>query len=241
MIKVGLKVFPNGKEFFNKIKEDIDFIEIMAVKGAKYEWLKNWKKSVVIHHEHSGFGVNFANPKKRKTNLQSMKWAQKLATKFKAKKIIVHPGHVESGECHLAETIKQLEPLKDKRIILENLIYSTKQFYMFAYNKEQLNVLCKKLGTGICFDLSHAVISANELHIKPEEYLKKLATLPVKHIHICDGRLEEPVDVHYHIGDGNFPIKKYLKCFPKGIDVTLETQRDPNKARNDIKFVKKYL
>jgi len=241
MRKIGIKLWPDGKKFYDQIKEQVDFIEIMAVVGEKYKWLENWKKPIVIHHEHSGMGINHANPKKKKINLRSTKWAQKLATKFKAKKIIVHPGNVENKDCSLAEVVKQLKPLKDKRIIFENLIYIDKHSgtYMFAYNWHELHYLCKKFKTGICLDFSHATISAKELMIDPKAYLKDFRRLPIKHLHICDGKLELPVDLHLHLQEGNFPLKKYLKIFPKNIDITIETGKDIKKAMHDITFVRK--
>lgn len=239
MANVGLKVFPDSEQFFKKVKEHIDFIEIMAVKKAQYRWLEDWGKPVVIHHEHSRFGINHANPEKRRSNLQSTQWAQFLATKFRSQKIIVHPGYVENGKCQLAEVVHQLAPLKDKRIIVENLIYVATKYYMFAYNWHQLQYLCKKLNTGVCLDVSHGVISATELTLDPKKYLKELGTLPTKHIHVCDGEVNSPDDMHLHIGDGNFPLKQYLKQFPKKIDVTLETGNDPKKAIRDVAFIRK--
>ena len=240
MRKVGVKIFPNGKAFYEQMKEHIDFIEIMAVEGAEYSFLKGWKKGVVIHHEHDGFGINHANPNKKKKNLAATKWAIHLANKFHAEKIIVHAGHIENKECSIKEIIKQLTPIWDKRIIFENLIHIAGGHYMFCYNKQHLEYLTSAFKTGICLDISHAVISGVELHNEPEYFLKELQTLPILHGHVCDGHLETPIDQHIHIGDGNFALKKYLQYFPKKIAITIETPKNLKKAKQDIAFVRRY-
>ena len=238
MRSIGIKIFPNGKAFIEQMEQYVDFVEIMAVEGAEYGFLKNWKKQVVIHHEHDGFGVNHANPAKRKKNLAATKWAIHLANKFNAEKIIVHGGHKENKECSIKEIIKQLTPIWDERIIFENLIYISGGHYMFCYNKEQLKMLTKTFKTGICLDISHAVLSGMERQENPEYFLKELKTLPIKHGHLCNGHLEVPVDQHLHFSDGNFPIKKYMKYFPKEIAITIETQKNTEKTKQDIMFVR---
>lgn len=238
--KIGIKIFPNGKAFLKQIEQYVDFVEIMAVEGAEYPFLKNWKKEIVIHQEHGEFGVNHANPKKRKKNQAATKWAIHLADKYNAKKIIVHGGHIENKECSIKEIIKQLSPVWDKRIIFENLIAVANGQYMFCYNKEQLKILTKKFNTGICLDISHAVLSGMERYEDPEYILKELKTLPIMHGHMCNGHEEKPVDQHLHFCDGNFPLRKYIKYFPKEVAITIETQKNTEKAKQDIRFVKKY-
>ncbi len=238
--KIGLKIFPNGKAFYEVMEPYIDFIEIMAVEGAEYAWLQKRNKEVIIHHEHDGFGVNHANPDKKKKNEAATKWAIHHANKFNAKNIIVHAGHIDNKNCSIKEAIKQLTPLWDKRIIFENLIRVANNHYMFCYNKEDLELLTKTFKTGICLDLSHAIISSMEMHNNPEYFLKQLQKLPILHGHVCDGHLENPVDQHIHIGDGNFPLKKYLKYIPKKTDITIETQKNIEKAKKDIAFLRNY-
>lgn len=240
MRKIGVKIFPNGEAFLEQMKPHIDFVEIMAVEGAEYPFLKHWKKPIIIHQEHDGFGVNHANPGKRKKNQAATKWAIHLANKYNAEKIIVHGGHIENKECSIKEIIKQLSPVWDKRIIFENLVYVSGGHYMFCYNKEQLKIVTKIFKTGICLDISHAVLSGMERHENPEFFLKELTKLPIKHGHICNGHLEVPVDQHLHFCDGNFPLKRYIKYFPKEIGITIETQKDKEKAKQDIEFVRKY-
>ncbi len=240
MRKIGIKIFPNGKGFLDAMQNYVDFVEIMAVEGAEYSFLKKWKKGVIIHHEHDGFGVNHANPEKIKKNKAATKWAIHLANKFNAEKIIVHAGHMENKECSLKEVTKQLTPLWDKRIIFENLIHIAGGHYMFCYKKEQLEYLTSMFKTGICLDISHGVISGVERHNDPEYFLKELQALPILHGHVCDGHLETPIDQHIHIGDGNFPLKEYLKYIPKKRDMTLETPKNIEKAKKDIAFLRKY-
>ncbi len=238
--KIGIKIFPNGKAFYEVMEPYIDFVEIMAGEGAEYTWLQKRTKPIIIHHEHDGFGVNHANPEKKKKNLAATNWAIYLANKFNAEKIIVHAGHIESKECSLKEVIAQLEPVWDKRIIFENLITVANGHYMFCYNKKDLQLLTKTFKTGICLDLSHAIISGIEMHKNPEYFLKELQVLPILHGHVCDGHLETPIDQHIHIGDGNFPLKEYLKYIPKNRDITVETPKNIEKAKKDIAFLRKY-
>lgn len=240
MRRIGIKIFPNGKAFYEKMEQYIDFVEIMAVEGAEYAWLKKKSMPVVIHHEHDAFGINHANPKKKKQNAAATRWAIHLANEFNAEKIILHAGHIENKTCSLQETARQLTPLWDKRIIFENLIRVANKHYMFCYSKKDLEILTKKFKTGICLDLSHAIISGMEMQSNPYYYLKELQSLPIYHGHVCDGHGELPIDQHIHIGDGNFPLKISLKYIPKYVDITLETQKDIEKAKQDIAFLRKY-
>lgn len=238
--KIGIKIFPNGKAFYESIEPYIDFVEIMAVEGAEYTWLQEKTKPIIIHHEHDGFGVNYANPDKKKKNTAATQWAIHLANKYSAKKIIVHGGHIENKECSIKEAIKQIQQMWDNRMIFENLIAITNGQYMFCYNKKDLLLLTKTFKTGICLDLSHAIISGMEMHKDPEYFLKELKSLPILHGHVCDGHIEKPIDEHIHVGDGNFPIKQYLKYIPKNKDITLETQKNIEKAKKDIIFLRRY-
>lgn len=238
--RIGIKIFPNGKAFYEIMEPYIDFVEIMAVEGAEYTWLQEKAKPIIIHHEHDGFGVNHANPEKKKKNTAATQWAIHLANKFNAEKIIVHAGHIENKECSIKEVITQLQPVWDKRIIFENLIAVANEQYMFCYNKKDLLLLTKTFKTGICLDLSHAIISGMEIHKDPEHFLKELKSLPIMHGHVCDGHREKPVDEHIHIGEGNFPIKQYLKYIPKYKDITLETPKNREKAKKDIAFLRQY-
>jgi len=240
MRKVGAKFFPNGKAFYHKIKKYADFVEIMAKEGAEYPFLEEYTKPIIIHMEHDGFGINFANSSKRRKNAKAVKWAVKLANKFHAKKIIIHAGYIENKHCTVHEIVHQLQSLWDKRMIFENLIYVGNKQYMHSYDVKQLKYLTMLFKTGICLDISHAVITASELQKKPETILKELCTLPVQHIHVCDGFLEIPKDKHLHIGDGNFPLTQYLKLLPKNVDITLETGKNIQKWKKDVTFVKKY-
>ncbi|MBI5003304.1 sugar phosphate isomerase/epimerase [Candidatus Woesearchaeota archaeon] len=240
MRSIGVKIFPNGKAFYEIMEPYIDFVEIMAVEGAEYTWLQERTKSVIIHHEHDGFGINHANPAKRKKNQAATNWAIHLADKFNAEKIIVHAGHIENKECSLKEAAAQLQATWDKRIIFENLIAVANGQYMFCYDKKDLLFLTKTFKTGICLDLSHAIISGMEMHKNPEYFLKELKTLPIVHGHVCDGHVEVPIDQHIHIGDGNFSVKEYLKYIPKERDITLETPRNIEKAKKDIAFLRRY-
>ncbi len=240
MRNVGAKFFPNGKIFYHKIKKNADFLEIMATEGEEYTFLKEYANPIVIHIEHDSFGINFANPYKRQKNAKAVKWAIKLANTFNAHKIIIHTGYVENKNCTIHEIVHQLHSLWDTRMIFENLIYIENSRYMYTYNKEQLQYLTKLFKTGICLDVSHAVITAKELQKKPEQFLKDLCTISVRHIHVCDGFLEIPHDKHLHIGDGNFPLKQYLQLLPKNVDITLETGKNIQKWKKDIAFVRRY-
>ena len=246
MVSIGIKLFPDGKKFYESVKEteigeSIDFIEIMALVGEEYGFLEDWKKPVVIHHEHSGFGINHANPDKWKQNKRSTQWAVHLADKFRAEKIIVHPGHWDHKNCSIQEMVRQLTALWDKRMIFENLIYISDNFYMFCCEKQELEYLVKKFKTGICLDLAHAMLTACQLRKKPEAVLETLRTLPIRHVHVSDSFLKRPIDMHLHIGSGNLPLKKCLKYIPYSVDITLETGKDIDGYKKDKVFLRRCL
>ncbi|MBR9705338.1 hypothetical protein GOV12_08040 [Candidatus Pacearchaeota archaeon] len=90
-MKIGVKTY-NNKEFLKHFENQVDFFEIMAIRTNNYDFVTELNKPIVIHAEHRLFGVNFADSKLIKANLDSINFAKKIADLSNSNKIIVHPG-----------------------------------------------------------------------------------------------------------------------------------------------------
>ncbi|MDP1759954.1 MAG: hypothetical protein Q8L01_00585 [Candidatus Woesebacteria bacterium] len=64
-MKIGIKTFDNPF-FLESLKEKADFIEIMAIEGNNYDFLKKFSLPIVIHAQHENFGINNADKTKYK-------------------------------------------------------------------------------------------------------------------------------------------------------------------------------
>ncbi len=159
-MKFGVKTY-DDEEFLDYFFGKVDFFEVQAVRGRDYSFLKKFagKIPIVIHSEHSGFGINAADSLLKNENRESINFAIKVANLAKAEKIIFHPGNISNENCSRENAIKFMKSIKDKRILLENLPIS-KEFDCFGSTRQEIQELKEKTGFGFCFDLNHAIESA---------------------------------------------------------------------------------
>ena len=56
-MKIGIKTFDDAL-LLESLKEKADFIEVMAIEGNNYDFLKKFSLPIVIHAQHEVFGIN---------------------------------------------------------------------------------------------------------------------------------------------------------------------------------------
>ncbi|MCK5107707.1 MAG: sugar phosphate isomerase/epimerase [Nanoarchaeota archaeon] len=234
-MKLGLKIFyKKDYETIKPLFDKIDFLEVMALEGEDYSFLKNWKKPIVVHCMHTGLGINFANPLNFSKNRSALRFAIKLADEFNAKYIIVHAGEKESGFCAEVNIGHFLQKY-DSRVLIENSIYKQKfERYYFDYNgiKRVMEAADKKL----CLDFEHAAKSAVQIDAGIIKFVKDLIGLNPVYFHICDGDGKEKE--HLYLGEGNLPLKEFKELIPKDAWVLIETGHDIKKQEKDIAFMR---
>jgi sugar phosphate isomerase/epimerase len=235
-MKLGLKIF--NKEDYEKIRplfDEIDFLEIMAIEENDYSFLKEWKKPIIIHCMHQGFGINFANPMVFSQNRSALKFAIKLADEFDSKYIVVHAGEKESGFC-AEENITHFLKKYDKRILIENSTYKEEKRMRYFFDYSDIKRIKEKAQKGFCLDFEHASKTAKQLDKNILDFVKELTTLEPVYFHICDGNCKDKE--HLHLGNGNLPLKEFKKLLPYDAWVLIETFPNPKKQEKDISFMR---
>ena len=234
-MKIGVKTFNNPK-FLKHFKDKVDFFEIMAIRENNYEFLKEFKKIEVIHAEHQGFGINFADRAKQELNKKSVDFAIALADKTNAKKIIVHPGALKDKKCSKENSVKFIKNIPDKRIIIENMPYEDK----LGVTPNETKKFLKETDKGLCFDINHAIEAATFLKIDYLEFIKEFVKLKPDHYHI-GGQSIKNNKTHLALKESDFDLKEVVSLLPKNAKITLETTTDINKTEEDIKIIKQII
>lgn len=237
MYKFGLKLWSTNdfyvEEAVRLYKEGLySYIELYVVPNSYDDYSGFWinlKIPFVIHAPHFKDGVNLAKSENFCQNMDLAKEAIKWADKLDSKIIIFHPG-ISGDE---QETIRQLNEIKDKRIVIENKPYYTISGDMVCngHSPKQIKNILQKTELGFCLDVGHAICFANAQKIAPTEIIKVFAKLKPKIFHLSDGDFGGSIDQHLNIGFGSYNIDEILKLIPLGSFITIETNK---KSKSDL-------
>ena len=229
MYKLGLKLWSTNKNYIKSAqklyeKKLFDYIELFAVPNSYNEYINLWKSlniPYIIHAPHFTVGLNLAKKEMLNSNLllaaEAIKYTDKLAAKF----IIFHPGI--DGDIY--QTVFQLNTINDSRILVENKPYFTndKKFICNGYSPQDIEFVLKATNLGFCFDIGHAICSANAQNIEPFDYLLKFNNLKPKMYHLSDGN--GLTDDHLHLGTGKFELSKIINFILPNSLISLETEK----------------
>jgi deoxyribonuclease IV len=239
MRKLGLKLWSTNKQY---IKEAIrlhenscyDYIELFAVPNSYNEVISLWKQLTipyVIHAPHYSCGLNLAKKEAFKNNMQMAADALRFADDLGANIIIFHPGI--DGD--IKQTVHQLHQIKDSRIVVENKpYYALNKLICNGYSPEDIKFVMDNTGVGFCFDIGHAIYSANAQQIDQIAYLKKFNGLNPKLYHLCDGNWCGVYDEHKHFGAGSFNFEKILPLLPVECLMSIETEKSYGDSLKDF-------
>ncbi len=242
----GLKLWSDNEKYISQAeklyeRKIYDYIELYIVPGTYDRYVKIWRKlgiPIIIHCMHFLHGFNLAGKNKCKKNIEMFSEAQAFCDKLNGKYIIFHPG----VEGKIEESIRQINLLNDKRLLVENKPYvSMINDYCRGSSYEEINKILNSCDIGFCLDISHAFNMA--YHIKQDKfkYAKKMLSLSPKVIHICDGKLSAIHDKHLHIGQGEYDFIKIKKIvsFSKAELLTIETCKNSDKLTDFVEDIKK--
>ncbi|OEU41772.1 hypothetical protein BGV40_13110 [Methanosarcina sp. Ant1] len=223
----GLKLWSTNQDMIGKasklIEEDLfQYIELTPIPNTKIDHFLSYDNPYTIHITTERHSLNIADRYKMDFNLElinnSLSWADQLNAEF----LILHPGFGE-----LEDAIEFLDLINDSRILIENMPkVGLNNEKMVGYSPEQIREL---IGSrfGFCLDLNHAVKAALVLGIDYKSFIKDFFTLNPSYFHISDGCLNNCLDEHLAIGDGEYDFSFLIKYLHFGKDnhVTLETPR----------------
>lgn len=245
-IKFGLKLWSTDGILLNQAEELIkhkifDYVELLVVPKTEISLFFNYKLPYIIHITHDAFGMNIGDQRKKKSNFNMIKESFVWAETLKSKYLILHTGF---GEIETAR--KFLKEVKSKDVLIENMPkVGLNGEKMIGFSPRQIKDLQDKR-FGFCFDVSHAIKSAISQKIDYKKYLKNFLLLKPKILHICDGDLDNELDQHLNLGEGQFDWQFIAEeIIPKVAYITLETKRNNLKSLNEdmvnIEFIKKFL
>lgn len=239
MRKLGLKLwskdFIKNPEFSRQgikaVKDGLfGYLELFALSGSFADAGQMVKEQlrglpVIIHAPHSCFGVDTGEPELFEENCRKIKDSQLFADVLNAEIIILHAG-MEEGEKHIAETVRQFNLIKDKRLAVENLpkVCSSTRRILHGTSPEQIKRIKTETGCKFCLDFSHAICAANSYGRDIWTDLDAYCALSPDMYHLCDGDWKSDVDAHLHYGEGNYDLTALLtRCTKENSLITMET------------------
>jgi hypothetical protein len=238
-MKVGVKIFPDNKEYAKRIESHVDFYEVVIIEGKKYDFMKKLDKPFFLHSEDFKYQTNLANPDVNKANVRYLSYALGLLKEYNALGLIVNPGTRFNNRCSIDNFVKLFKKFNAKKIIIENQPPLKNRTYpFFARNYDEVYTLLKKTGVFCCIDLLHAYSSSFFFDKDPEKFCKDLLDLKPKNIHISNGRNGSYIDYHLHFSDGDFNMMQMKALIPKDALVTLDTPNDFDIQLEEIRFIK---
>ncbi len=240
-MKFGIKIWSINKDLIKLakkhfLKKDFDYIELNAIKNSFDKEILSNIKGITIIINYDNNDVNFAKEELYKENILAIKEAQRFADFLDAKYIIIHPGH----DGYVSNVNKLINEINDDRICIENMPGKTfdLKFYCVGRTYEELKKI--KLNN-YCLDLPHAIKAAITLNIEIFDNIKELLKLNPIIFHICDGNLDNEVDEHLNIGEGEYDFERIAGLIGnRDAWISLETPKiDYKSLDNDLINLKK--
>lgn len=240
-MKLGIKIWSTNEKLISLANEEykkntFDYIEISSIVGTYNKEILSKLKGIptIVHIDNKN--VNLSKKEEYETNILAIKEAQKFADFLGSKYIIIHPCH--DGTYDDLNWI--LEKVNDNRFVIENM----PGINIFTGEKNlgrTIEELKKIKFNHFCLDIAHAIKTSITLSLNYNEIIKDLFTLKPKIIHISDGKLDNEIDNHLSIGDGDFDFKLLFELIKeKDVMITLETPKTNYESlKEDIKNIKK--
>ena len=247
MFRYGLKLFSTNDNYISEAvmlykKNIYDYIELYVEPCSYIKYLQLWKNleiPYVIHAPHFRNGLNLAKAGHAENNKILLGEAKAFADALSVDTIIVHPGI--AGE--IQETSRQLKKIDDGRIIIENKPYYSLDDDLICNGSspEEIKYVIEETGCGFCFDIGHAIYSANARNVDPWKYINMFLDLKPKMFHLTDGDFNSVYDKHDHFGKGSFNLKKIISYIPGKTIITLETEKKYTENLKDFEQDVLYL
>ncbi|MBR1680791.1 sugar phosphate isomerase/epimerase [bacterium] len=232
-MRVGIKQFSDQLEQYRedliKYKDKYDYIELY-VYPEKTDMLQGWSDlknkydiKFSIHAPHFSQHVNLADKSYFDFNKKAYETVNTFAKELDAEYTVVHGGMDGSVE----EIVRQVEIIKPYKMRIENKPYVAPRkpdsMVCRGATVEEIKFIKDACGCGFNFDIGHAFCSAVSQKIDQLEYVKQFLELKPDSYHISDGVYNDRIDIHYHLGDGDYDWSKIFPLLDRGLNRTLET------------------
>jgi sugar phosphate isomerase/epimerase len=248
MLKVGLKLWSINTDCYLREAKRLysegvfDYIELYVVPGSLSN-AKEWKSfdiPYVVHAPHSVHGVNLADKNCENKNINIFSDVKKFADALNASTIIVHGGVLGSVD----EVARQIILIGDSRIAIENKPYfpiDNSDKLLAGSTPEEIQKIITATDCGFCFDIGHAVASANAHEVHWKEYFESFLKFNPKMYHLSDMHISSKKDQHLHFGTGTLPIKEIAAQLSKNAYISVETKKVYTENLDDFKEDVKWL
>ena len=241
-LKLGSKDINYTEDIYSLFDgEYFQYIELLAIPNSFGGTIQYWKQfsiPIIIHAPHSFAGMNLSLRKNREENLKILHETFSFADELKAEYIIFHSGVNGSIE----ETFYQIRPFIDSRCLIENKPFiGLNDEKCLGAAPEDVSFILNELKTGFCFDLGHAICTANSLKKEPLEYITQFIQFSPRMYHLSDGNYTSEYDTHFHYGKGTYPLNELLKIIPDNSKVTNEARHDSDNDLGDFKIDSTYF
>lgn len=218
-----------------------DYIELYVVPDS-LSTLSLWKElgpiPFVIHNPHSLHGFNLARVEHKARNLSIYEQSKRFADELNAPYIIFHGGIDGSAE----ECARQLASFHEERALIENKPFKALPSYKEGEfcrgaTLEELQQIIAATQCGFCFDIGHAVCSANFQGKEPYSFLYELLALNPAMFHLSDiADMSTVYDSHLHLGTGQLDIERLKKeVFPENAMISIETNKISQDSLEDFR------
>jgi len=245
-MKFGIKLWSTNKELIkiakkHFLKGDFDYIELSAIKNTFDKELLSHLKGIptIIHCDNNQ--INFADERFYEENITAIKEAQKFVDFLNSRHIIIHPGY----DGNIRNTNQLLKEINDQRICVENMPGRGIDFEVcLGRTAEELKKIKSR---NYCLDIAHAINASITLGIDMFDNLKSFLKLDPIIFHLSDGNLNNDVDEHLNIGEGEYDFRRIIDLIrnKKGKLTSVETPKTNYNSLeediNNIKRIKKYF
>ena len=248
MFKTGLKLWSSNTDHYLREAKKLyaegvfDYIELYVVPES-LNCTNEWQKlniPYIVHAPHSVHGINLADKNCEDRNINIFSEVKEFADVLNAPTIIAHGGVLGS----IDEVARQINLIGDSRIIVENKPYfpiDNSDKLLVGSTPEEIQRIITATGCGFCFDIGHAVASANAHGVDWKDYFDCFLKLNPKMYHLSDLDISSKKDQHLHFGTGTLPIKEIAAQLPGDASISVETVKSRTENLDDFKEDAKWL
>lgn len=243
-MRIGLKLWSTNDFYIDSVvrlykEKFFDFVELSVVPGST-GCLPLWTKLDIpfcLHAPHSYMGLNWAKPNLTEAEEHILYEVNMYAHCLHPKYVVFHPGIDGS----LENSIKNMKQAKKEmpEIFAHALIENKPKIggggeLCVGYNPNDIKLIAKDVGMGICLDYGHAICSAIAENVDYKEVIMQFLSLQPSLIHLSDGWKETLDDDHLHLGKGNYDLDWFLKSIKNDSWILIETNKDSTENLNDF-------
>lgn len=269
-MKLGLKLWSRNTDFYFEEAKRLfkggwfNYIELYVVPNT-VDTIEKWKTlgadfniPFTLHAPHFINGVNLAEKSKEEFNYKIFEEVGQFCDELNAGYIVVHSGI----EGDIEETIRQLKIINLKKMLIENKPYIAplkKDLICRGATIEEISKVIDGVGCGFCLDIGHAICTYNSLlkskdsihhspfNIHSEDpygFLKQFNALKPRCYHLSDNFIDNHIDSHLHLGQGNFDFKKIFDIINTDKNIAIETNKNSKENLDDfikdVQFLKNF-